>query len=98
MIAVIALTCRTLPVCAVTDFIAVDEWKCIQCAAFTSDQDDRMRIQGNPQSRFFQLALCCTLLVLTCAATAQAQDGTEKLSVVEVSGAVKVKLDNRWAS
>jgi hypothetical protein len=57
-----------------------------------------MRIKGTPQFRFFRLALCCTLLVLSCAATAQAQDGTDKLSVMEVSGAVKVKLDDRWAS
>lgn len=57
-----------------------------------------MRIQGNPVHRYSRLVLCCTLLVLSCAASAQARGpgDVDNLTVVESAGAVKIKLENRW--
>ena len=58
-----------------------------------------MRNQGNRAPRFFHFVLSCTLLVFSCLAEAQSQETKhDDLTVVESTGAVKIKLANRWQS
>jgi hypothetical protein len=62
-----------------------------------ADQDDPMRKQGISAIRLSCFVLYCALLVLSCVANAQAQETKHgDLTVVESSGAVKIKLANRW--